>query len=685
MTGKADAVRVVSQQFKDRTNTVIEGVMAHLRDENAKEILGPSLSPLIGRGSLKSIVTFALYADVLRMVRDMVMADGEISDEEVQESLGLLQVLAGGFAKVRSKDYGAYASLSHTNARDFLAFYTADKGLFGYANEATKWAGVELCRNIQSHCGESGPLEAFGSSLVAWGEAIAGSDSQDPREQIMLSTLRETCGQCQSIDAAEQGDEVTEWSEADVISLVSEAIKSFANDDSAVLNPDEYLRELGERLGVEICDDEFEEIAFHIEEQLGVELLPDFEEQLRCVCSIREYAAVVQTAIRENGTALQLSSTAPSPLSTPASPGGGTAATTGGKSASQGSGDAQRSEAIFADFQEVFRRGVQRREWLREHAAPAIAAVRKAAEEGSPRARFILACCLWCGEGLEEDSKAAVELFSPLAEAGMPEAQTLLGTAYHLGEGVRRKGKEALRWLQQAAESREPSALATLAKCYYIGDLVDEDNERAVSLAKMAADGGSVVALTLLATLHERGHGVPQDAAQAAAFAKMAAERGDSDGQCIYGGYLFHGQGVTKDLAESEKWLRIAAGNGDDEAAEFLQSNFVDFEGFGQDPACTNLTLLTELTVPQAKKLAATPWFLDLSSLQSLTDEVCEILKTHQGGMSLMSLRDISDAAASSLAEHRGPIYLNAESVGESAFNLITDRIAASLGINREE
>ena len=65
MTGKADAVRAVSQQFKDRTNTVIEEVMAHLRDDNAEEILGPGLSPLIGRGSLKSIVTFALYADVL--------------------------------------------------------------------------------------------------------------------------------------------------------------------------------------------------------------------------------------------------------------------------------------------------------------------------------------------------------------------------------------------------------------------------------------------------------------------------------------------------------------------------------------------------------------------------------------------------------------------------------------------
>ena len=147
MTGRADAVRAVSQQFNDRTNAVIEGVMAHLRDDNAREILGPGLSPLIGRGSLKSIVTFALYADVLRMVWDMVMADGEISDEEAQESLGLLTVIAAGFAKVR-KEYASFTQLTPEAARRFLSHYESDSGLFGHASEATKWAGVKLCHMV---------------------------------------------------------------------------------------------------------------------------------------------------------------------------------------------------------------------------------------------------------------------------------------------------------------------------------------------------------------------------------------------------------------------------------------------------------------------------------------------------------------------------------------------------------
>lgn len=192
MTGKADAVRAVSQQFKDRTNTVIEGVMAHLRDDNAKEILGPSLSPLIGRGDLKSIVKFALYADVLRMVRDMVMADGEISDEEVQESLGLLSVLAAAFAKVR-KEYASFTQLSNENARQFLSQYEADAGLFGYANEATRWAGVNACRNIEAACGSSGPLNSFGGALVSWADSVASADGMSTSEQQHLATIRSLC------------------------------------------------------------------------------------------------------------------------------------------------------------------------------------------------------------------------------------------------------------------------------------------------------------------------------------------------------------------------------------------------------------------------------------------------------------------------------------------------------------
>ena len=213
--GKAEAVRAISQQFRTRLSEVVDGVTKHINDNNAKEILGPGLSQLMGRGAIKSIVTFALYADVLRMVRDMVMADGEISDDEVQAGLGLMSLLASGFAKVR-KDYAPHATLSAETTRAFLSQYEADAGLFGHANESTKWAGVSICRGIQSRCDDSRPLDVFGEALVAWAEAIASSDDITPVEQTALDTLRKYVGQEPSTAhfkqqarealAAEQGD-----------------------------------------------------------------------------------------------------------------------------------------------------------------------------------------------------------------------------------------------------------------------------------------------------------------------------------------------------------------------------------------------------------------------------------------------------------------------------------------------
>ena len=235
MTGKADAIRSVSEQFKAKLIEVVDGVMAHLRDDNAKEILGPGLSPLIGRGSLKSLVTFALYADVLRMVRDMVMADGEISDEEVQESLGLLSVLAEGFARVR-KDYAEFTPLSHDTTRHFLAKYESDAGLFGRANEATRWAGIQLCRNIQSHCGESAPLKGFGGSLMEWSEAIATADAVTLSEQGILQDLKVALGRASSFDA------VAESSESDDGRILTEELAQKYASDSALSTDDADVR-----------------------------------------------------------------------------------------------------------------------------------------------------------------------------------------------------------------------------------------------------------------------------------------------------------------------------------------------------------------------------------------------------------------------------------------------------------
>ena len=72
MANKTDAIRTINRQFRDRMAEITDAVMARVTDSNARDILGPELAALMGRGSIKSIVTFALYADTLRVVRDVV-------------------------------------------------------------------------------------------------------------------------------------------------------------------------------------------------------------------------------------------------------------------------------------------------------------------------------------------------------------------------------------------------------------------------------------------------------------------------------------------------------------------------------------------------------------------------------------------------------------------------------------
>lgn len=190
MKTNTEAVLAVSQQFRDRMSEVVDAIMPHLTDATAHSLLGSSLAALSNQGSRKSIVLFALYGDVLRVVQDALLADGELSDEELRESLGLLRKVSSGYAAVR-KSYGEFANLDETNARRFLATYEGDGGLFGYANESTKWAGVQICRNIEQQKGDARPLQLLGNCLVGWSDMLLSVDGvTQSEEELAGGSLR---------------------------------------------------------------------------------------------------------------------------------------------------------------------------------------------------------------------------------------------------------------------------------------------------------------------------------------------------------------------------------------------------------------------------------------------------------------------------------------------------------------
>jgi ankyrin repeat protein len=68
--------------------------------------------------------------------------------------------------------------------------YASDRGLFGHGNDATKWAGVTLCKNVAALCDAPDPLRTLGASLLTWADLLMGSDGADASERKAVESLR---------------------------------------------------------------------------------------------------------------------------------------------------------------------------------------------------------------------------------------------------------------------------------------------------------------------------------------------------------------------------------------------------------------------------------------------------------------------------------------------------------------
>ena len=467
MTGKAEAIRSVSEQFKVKLTEVVDGIMAHLRDDNAKELLGPGLSPLIGRGSLKSVVTFALYADVLRMVRDIVMADGDISDEEVQESLGLLSVLAAGFAKAR-KEYASFAHLKSETARQFLQLHSSDRGLFGHTNTITKWSGVKLCHSIKDKCLDHKPLESLSGALLDWAKAIAAADKTTASEMGAVAALRGVLA---------HADENRRTVEIDVDGDLDSEDVSYKQWRLAGGESAEWLRSRRERFGNWLRHSQqgdpraqfFAGLCY----DLGLGIDEDKDE------AVRWYRAAAD--LGHAGAMFNLG------------------------------GCYDRGNGIDEDKDEAVR-------WYRA-----------AADLGHAGAMFNLGGCYDRGNGIDEDKDEAVRWYRAAADLGHAGAMFDLGICYDSGDGVDEDKVEAVRWYRAAADLGHAAAMSNLGVCYDSGDGVDEDKEEAVRWYQAAADLGYADAMFNLGVCYDRGNGIDEDKDEAVRWYRAAADRGNDE------------------------------------------------------------------------------------------------------------------------------------------------------------
>lgn len=181
--------------------------------------------------------------------------------------------------------------------------------------------------------------------------------------------------------------------------------------------------------------------------------------------------------------------------------------------------------------------------------------LRKAAEQGDPKAQFDLAFCYAGGDGVEQSKTEVAKWIRKSAEQGYSEAQCTLGILYANGVGVSADKSEAIKWIRKAAEQNHPLALCNLAQGYVAGDGVPQDLSEAVRLYRKSAELGLAEAQFQLGVVYAYGLCVAQDWCEAANWYRKAAEQGHSKAQLALGLCYQTGLGVNKNVAEASKWI----------------------------------------------------------------------------------------------------------------------------------
>jgi uncharacterized protein len=121
----------------------------------------------------------------------------------------------------------------------------------------------------------------------------------------------------------------------------------------------------------------------------------------------------------------------------------------------------------------------------------------------------------------QQDYATAVKEYTALAEQGNPKAQFILGKMYMLGQGVPRDSDEAIKWLKPAAAQGDADAQFFLGATYL---LPQKDVGEGVKWLRLSAEQGNQDAQLLLGKAYLKGgKELPRDPVQGGMWMRLAA------------------------------------------------------------------------------------------------------------------------------------------------------------------
>lgn len=206
------------------------------------------------------------------------------------------------------------------------------------------------------------------------------------------------------------------------------------------------------------------------------------------------------------------------------------------------------------------------KQFVSGHFKDAFPVISQFAEQGNPRAKYILACFYHMGFDTIPIDQARRN--SLCAQAEMHDDPLLMyGYAvWCLNEDQKPYRDECMRIvyerLLKSAKAGDTAAQYIIGKMYMDGDAVEQDYAASAKWFRHGAESGYAAAQNALGWLYIEGKGVEQDTAKAIELLQSAALQGYANAQMNLGILYANGIGISPNNVKAVEWYRKAADQG---------------------------------------------------------------------------------------------------------------------------
>ena len=213
------------------------------------------------------------------------------------------------------------------------------------------------------------------------------------------------------------------------------------------------------------------------------------------------------------------------------------------------------------DSAEIFRKPQGEEYYLKGEFEKAIPLIKDEAENGNPRAMYMLAMAYMHGTGIELNEEKCQEWLDKAK--GLNEPLSMMNYAYWCCKDDNEKKMAIL-----SKYSKRLKIMAdmgdTISEFEYGDYLLNFTDSGMIGITYLTkvAEQGYVAAQNNLGNYYYHGKGVEQDYAKAAEWYRKAAEQGYAAAQDNIGYLYYHGKGVEQDYAKAAEWYRKAAEQG---------------------------------------------------------------------------------------------------------------------------